>query len=111
MELSNSFEKSLQILRKIQSVDKIEDRNLWIPTPWINGREEGFCLFNYKSKHRIIFSECRNSDLCVIYFCNENGFIEDKNMITEETYRKAKYTSFEKALNTILPLFKIENWI
>jgi len=111
MELSESFEKSLQILRKLQSFDKIEDRNIWIPTPWINGREEGFCLFNYKTKQRIIFCQCRNSDLFVIYFCNESGFIDRKNMITEETYRKAKYVSFEKAFDSILPLFKIENWI
>lgn len=112
MELSNSFERSLKILRMLQSSDKIENSEKWFPSIWKNGREEGFCLLNNDHNIRIIFSECRNSDLMVIYFCNKNGFDINSQTITEEVYRSAIYCgSNEDAYLKILNLMRIENWI
>ena len=111
MELSNSFEKSLNILRQLQSSTEIENYDKWRASIWINGREEGFCLYNRSGEVRIIFSEARHSDLIVIYFCFRDGFNEDENMITNETYRNARYCEEKEAFEIILNLMRVENWI
>ena len=84
----------------------------WRTSIWINGREEGFCLYNRSGEVRIIFSEARHSDLIVIYFCFRDGFNENENMITNETYRNANYYGSEKdAVQKIIKLMRVESWI
>jgi hypothetical protein len=64
--------------------------------PYMNGREEGFCL-KTSSEHNfkaVAFSENRNSDDIVIYCGEATDFSLQGNVPSEEIYNKKKYFQY-----------------
>lgn len=67
--LTHSNSKAYAIL-SILMYEIGEDTKI-IVNPFVNGRENGFVVRGYKSCAHVAFSEDRNSDGIVTYFCSD----------------------------------------
>ncbi len=66
--------------------------------PYLNGRESGFAIYNFRTDKKLVFSEYRKSDEVVVYEGRSLDFSMQGNVPSESTYDKAQFFSeVEKA--------------
>lgn len=94
--MSNFLAQATLALIKWHGGDKFNSNFAIIVEPYVNGREQGFFIKNWKTHNAVAFSEYRTSDALVVYYGSDLDFSPQGNVPSQETYN-THFTSFSYA--------------